>query len=286
LHQPEFYLDEKMTNTYPEPISKLLKLGRPLEPWQDYAALGILPSDIPELIRLVEDHELRIMEPPDDFPDNEELPEWFAQVHAWRALAQLKAEEAVPAILGILYQVDEDDDDWIGEDAEDIFAAIGPAAIPALGDYLANENNGLFARAAAASSLRNMAIAHPETREECLNHLAGVLEKYAGNDEGLNGFLIYDLVQLKAVEKIDLIEKAFASKNVDEFIMGDFEDVQIELGLIEKRTKLRPRPDWFDDSSREKEMFQPERNVKKTEKKDKNKRKQEKKSRQKNRKRK
>ncbi len=275
-----------MTTVYSEPISKLLQLGRPEDPWQDYAALGISHKDIPELIRLVQDHELRLMEPPDDFPEDEELPEWYAQIHAWRALAQLKAEESIPAIVSILYQVDEDDDDWIGEDAKDIFAAIGPAAIPLLGEYLANDKNGLYARTAAASSLRNIAITHPEVRKECLDRLVVVLQKYGENDEGLNGFLIYDLVELKAVEQIDLIEKAFASDNVDEFIMGDFEDVQIELGLIEKRTKPRPRPDWFENFPREKKMFQIERDAQKAEKKEKNKRKQEKKSRKKNRKRK
>jgi hypothetical protein len=34
-----------------------------------------------------------------------------------------------------------------------------------------------------------------------------------------------------------LIERAFAAKRVDEFIMGDWEDVQIELGLKTKRDK-------------------------------------------------
>jgi hypothetical protein len=271
-------------NTYAEPVSKLLALGFPKEPWQDYLALGLTPADIPELIRMVEDRELRRLEPPADLGEDEELPEWYAQIHAWRTLAQLKAETAVPAILGTLWQIDDEDDDWIGEDAEEVFALIGPAAIQPLGKYLTDETHDLYARAAAASSLRGIALAHPETRAVCIGPLVAVLEKYSGNDEGLNGLLIYELVQLKASEHIDLIEKAFAEERVDEMIMGDFEDVQIELGLLEKRTHPHPHLPLLEHALHRESMFSAEEKSQKEKKKEKDKRKQEKKSRKKNRK--
>jgi len=276
-----------MTNTYTEPVSKLLKLGRPAgENWLDYSTLDLTREHIPELIRLVEAHDLRILEPPDDLPDEEDLPEWFAQIHAWRALGQLKAEEAIPAILGILHQIDDEDDDWIGEDAEEVFALIGPVAIRPLVEYLVDDTNGLYARAAAATSLRSIGTAHVETRDECVRGLVSVLENYEENDEGLNGFLVYDLVKLNAVDHIGLIEKAFESGSVDELMMGEFEDVQIELGLMDVRTKPRPRRSFLDKLTREDEVFAPEGKAQKAERKEKNKRRQEKKSRKKNRKRK
>lgn len=275
-----------MENTYAQPVSKLLKLGRPEEPWQDYLALGITPNDIPELIRLVEDHELRIMEPPVDLPDDEDLPEWYAQIHAWRALGQLKAEAAIPSILGILHQVDDEDDDWIGEDAEDVFAKIGPTAINPIADYLRDGTKGLYARVEAAKSLHAIGKAYPESRDECARILASVLENYKENDEGLNGFIIYDLVRLGAVEYIELIEKAFKSECVDEFIMGDFEDVQVELGLIKERITKPARLPSFERLYPRNEIFESEWKASQTKKKEKKKRKQEKKSRKKNRKRK
>ena len=76
----------KEVNTYSEPVSKLIKLGRPASPWQDYLALGIAREHIPELLQLVEDTELRWQIPPDDLPEEEEFPDWYAQIHAWRAL--------------------------------------------------------------------------------------------------------------------------------------------------------------------------------------------------------
>lgn len=277
----------QMTDVYNEPVSKLIKLGRPEgERWLDYSALGITHDHISDLIRLVKDHEMRIMEPPSDLPDDEDLPDWYAQIHAWRALGQLKAEEALPALLGILHQVDDDDDDWIGEDADEVFALIGPAAIDPIAEYLRDDEHGLYARVEAAKSLHALGKMYPEQREECANILASVLENYEKNDEGLNGFIVYDLVRLRAIEHIALIEKAFKAGNVDEMIMGDFEDVQVELGLLEKRITRPARLPFFEGLKGQNEIFELEAKIKRDKKKEKNKRKQEKKSRKRNRKRK
>jgi hypothetical protein len=274
-----------MTYSYTEPVLKLVKLGRPEgETWLGYSTtFGLTREDIPNLIRLVKDHDLRVMQPPEDLPDAVELPEWFAQIHAWRALGQLKAEEAIPAVLGLLHQVDDEDDDWIGEDASDVFALIGPAAIHPVAEYLKDDANGLYARVAAASSLSAIGKAYPETRAECAGSLASVLENYKENDEGLNGFIIYDLVQLNAIEHLDLIERAFKSESVDEMIMGDFEDVQVELGLIEERITKRAPSRLHQMLLGQNEAIGSEKQTSLAQKK---KRKQEKKSRKKNRKRK
>lgn len=274
-----------MTNTYIEPVSTLLKLGRPETAWQDYSVFGIKREDIPELLRLVQDNEIRFLEPPKDFPDDEDFPDWYAQIHAWRALAQLKAEEAIPVMLGILRQIDEDDDDWLSSDAHLIFGLIGPAAIESLKRYLADENNPTYARSTTGSSLAEIGKRYPEERERCIQGIAAVLEKYATNDEGLNGFLIGDLIDVKAVDQIDLIKKAFEANAVDEMINGDVEDVQIEMGLLEKRITPE-RPLRFSRFAPETdEFFASTSKSGKTAKKEKKKRKQEKKSRKKNRKR-
>ena len=271
--------------TYTEPVSKLLTLGRPdNRGWHDYLMMGITREDIPELIRLVEDKQLRWMEKPDDIAEDEDLTEWYAQIHAWRALAQLKAEEAIPALLSILHEIDEYGDDWYGEESFEVFPMIGPAAIRPLAEYLADTKHGTWARVAASESLQKMVDAHPETKEECAAGVVAALLGYKDNDESLNGSMISDLVYMDAArEHLGLIEEAFKSGNVDESVDGDFEDIQVKLGLIEKRTKPRPRPRWFDESNR---VFTDGNmpKVKASNKKEKNKRKQEKKSRKRNRK--
>ena len=273
-------------HTYTEPVSKLLMLGRPKgQEWPDYLQIGFTHEHIPELIRLLEDKELRWMERPADLPEDGDLPEWYGQIHAWRTLAQLKAEDAIPALLNTLQDIDDYQDDWYGEDSFIVFPMIGLATIRPLAEYLADTQHGTWARVAASSSLEKMAEAHPETKEECITAIVSALQSYKDNDESLNGSLISDLMEMNAArEHLDLIEEAFKADRVDTFIDGDFEDIQVRLGLIEKRAKPRPRPIWFDEPNRVlTEKNAP--NVKTLSKKEKNKRKQEKKSRKKNRKR-
>jgi hypothetical protein len=58
------------------------------------------------------------------------------------------------------------------------------------------------------------------------------LEYFAANEPDVNGFLILGLVELQATEAAPLIERAFAARSVDLMVMGDWEDVQVELGLL------------------------------------------------------
>jgi hypothetical protein len=187
-------------------------------------------------------------------------------------------------LLSILYEIDEYGDDWYGEESFKIFPKIGPAAIRPLAEYLADTQHGTWARVAASESLQKMVEAHPETKEECSAAIVTALKNYKENDESLNGSMISDLVQMNtALDHIGLIEEAFKSGNVDESVDGDFEDIQVNLGLIEKRTKPRPRPMWFSESNC---IFTDSNmpKVKALNKKEKYKHKQEKKSRKRNRK--
>ncbi|HEU5369606.1 MAG TPA: hypothetical protein VFU69_14125, partial [Ktedonobacterales bacterium] len=83
--------------TYPPPIDKLLTIGESedfrAEKWPDYRELGLGPEHINDLILLATDHELRWGEEDDD------APEVWAPVHAWRALGQLRAEAAIEPLM-------------------------------------------------------------------------------------------------------------------------------------------------------------------------------------------
>jgi len=274
-----------MTNNYPYPVSQLLALGRPDDEWDDYSVLGITLGDVPELIRLLGDIDLRFGPAPEGLSGEEFLPEWSAQIHAWRALAQLKAVEAIPAILGIFEQIDTQDDEWLQSEAEDVFALIGPDSVEPLGEYLLDDSNLMYARGAAATCLRKLAQEYPETRAACVRYIASALENYENQDEGLNAFLIVELVELRDTEHLGLMEKAFDDECVDEFVMGDFEDVQVALGLLEERAQPRKRKfPSFSIPQMDGERFVPAPKKPNIEAREKKKRKQEKKSRKKNRK--
>jgi hypothetical protein len=273
--------------SYSEPVQNLLQLGMPEgDEWPDYLAMGVTPEHVPELIELVQDEELRWV---DEGEEEADLLEANAQIHAWRALGQLKAVEAIPALLGILHQADDYDDEWTTEELVDVFAMIGPAVIQPLTAYLLDLENKLYARGVASEALQHIAAAYPERRAECVAALAAGLQMYARNDEALNAFIIHDLVNLEAVEHLGLIEEAFQAERVEEWVIGDFEDVQIDLGLLEARKTPPPRNPFLSKgmSLEEKELLRGEQSrSREAEKKAKAKRKQAKQSRRANRKRK
>jgi hypothetical protein len=224
---------------YPPPVDALLTYGVSEGPWQDEwpdypAALGLGPEHVPDLIRMATDRELRRGEP--------ESPRVWASVHAWRALGQLRVEGAVGPLLGLLVAGDEEDDDWVMEELPIVFGMIGPAAIPALAQFLADETKPRYSRTAVADALQHMAEDHPQARDECVAVLTRQLESAERNDPTLNGFLMAYLLDLEAVESAPVIERAFATDNVDEMIAGGWEDVRHELGL---GPPPPPRKPWF-----------------------------------------
>lgn len=225
-----------MTNSnYAGPVSQLLTLGecRVGRDWRDYGALGIGREQVPDLSRMVEDDELN--------EADWESPEAWAPVHAWRALGQLRAGAAVDALLGILWRTD-DGDDWVGEEVPVVLGMIGPVAVPKLAQYLDEPLHGRWPRLAAAHALAEIAQQHPAARDDCVAVLSGSLEGYATHHPALNAFLMSYLVDLKAVEAAPVMEEAFAADRVDISIQGDWEDVQILLGLLDER--LTPAPEY------------------------------------------
>lgn len=224
---------------YPEPVFRLLNLGDPRDMprapnrlsgpnWPDYPAeYGFTTEHIAELIHMAVDDALH-----NAAADSTEV---FAPVHAWRALGQLRAAEAIKPLLGLFHRIDDNDDDWALDELPEIMGMIGPAAAAPVAKYLADPNNKLWARITAATSLEKIGTAHPQSRQDCINALTTVLEKFASNDEMLNGEIVSALAGLDAVEAAPLVEQTYKADRVDESIIGDWEDFQVEVGLLEER---------------------------------------------------
>lgn len=225
-----------MASDYAPPVDQLLSFGdcrESMAEWPNYVeALGLEAAHIPELIRMITDEELWAV-------DTEGLEIW-APIHAWRSLGQLQAEAAIEPLLGLLYWIDEEGNDWIGEEVPEVLGMIGAAAIPAVNNYLVDKTYGVWARTAAAGALEEIAKRHPEVRDQCVAAIAHQLEQFARNNPILNGMMIASLLDMKAVEAAPIMEKAFAANRVDDTIVGDWDDVQVSLGLASK-LELRQR---------------------------------------------
>ncbi len=212
---------------YRKPVDVLLTLGDLQEfdhQWPDYSEYGIGAEHIPDLIQLATDSELH-------WADSESLEIW-APIHAWRALGQLRAEEAIEPLLNLFHELEEDGwADWTGEELPRVFGLIGAAAIPALTAYLADTSHNISPRISAAHGLAEIGMSHAEARKACITALTRQLEAFQKNDREFNGFLISFLVDLQAIETAPLMQRAYSAGRVDEIVMGDWEDVQVALGL-------------------------------------------------------
>lgn len=220
-----------MSISYSPPVDHLLSLGEPERPWPDYRDLGFTEEHIPELIRVVTDQQLNRAD--------SERPEVWAPMHAWRALGQLQAEAAIEPLISLLR--DSAEDDWVLDELPTVFGMIGRAAIPALSQYLADPAHERWTRVSAGDALQDIVEADPTTRDEVVAILMRELQKWWRNDEILNGLLISRLAELDVEAAVPLMEQAFADDRVDTLMSGEWEDVQVQLGLLPEHPTARPQ---------------------------------------------
>jgi hypothetical protein len=220
-------------SSYTSPVDKLLTYGNPKEldgdPWPDYLTLGLTSEHIPELLRMTTDRELL-------GADSDAGPEGWGPLHAMRALGQLRDISALEPLLAasdLLLDDDEGLGDWALEELPEVYALLGPQGIPSLTAVLSNTSRDLYVRSDAAHGLELIAQKYPEYRAACIETLTQVLAATHERYSELNGFIIAHLIHLKAIEAASAIEQAFAADEVDLIITGDWDDVQVDLGLKE-----------------------------------------------------
>jgi hypothetical protein len=242
MKENQYSMEENVQ--YSDPVKKLITCGDPrgASKWPSYLQFGLSSAHVPELMRMLSDEQFTNA--------LSSCAEVWAPLHAWRALGQLQAVEAIPTLLDQLVRIDEDDDDWVGEELPEVFAMIGPAAIPALTRYLAASDHGLFARVCAASSLSHIGLHSSEVRLQCIDALVGQLTCSTQNDPTLNGFLVSDLVELQAVEALSSIQRVYQQNCVDPSIVGDCEEVEMKLGVRTSRETPRNQRQWALDGMR------------------------------------
>lgn len=218
-------MPEKTTRGYQPPVADLLNYGKlktTKRSWVDYVTeLGLTETHIPELIRMMTDEAL--------WESDFEGSESWSVAHAWRALAQLQAVEAIAPFLSMFEKYE--DDDWIRIDAPKVFELIGEAALPQLMEYLASNSYSEWTRFAIAEGIEHIAEYHPHSRENSVRVLVEQLEKYAENGPHLNGMLVSALIELKVVKAAPLIERVYADKQIDDMVAGTWATVQVDLGL-------------------------------------------------------
>lgn len=177
----------------------------------------------------------------EDEPDEAAV---YGPVHAWRALGQLRAIEAVQPLLDVQDELDARCDEWYLEEFRYVFGLAGPDAIEPLTAYLSDGSHGEFARSSAASGLREIAGRFPETRDQIVALLSAELARHQPDCDNLNALIVGDLLDLDAVEAAEEIERAFAAQVIDPVVVGDWGDVRKQLGVTGLGIAPDRMPGW------------------------------------------
>ncbi len=196
---------------------------------EGYLRLGFTPDDIPALLQLALDEKL--------FWEEEE-PLYSAPYHAWRVLGLLKAEQAISPLLNEFQQVDPED--WFSEEIPNVLALIGEKAILPMLAYLVDENIDEDAKLGITGVFSQIAQNEPEFKAQCQEILVSCLKQITTQESTLAGFLVSALLDLDAREEIEIIREAFQHGYIDIDVVGDIEQVEIELGLRQQRSTPRP----------------------------------------------
>ena len=222
----------------------------PALPPARYQRLGITLADALALQRMYNDPEIIYKE-----TDGGEHPACKARHHALCALVELRAPgtarlmideyRAARAREAAHQNGPDSDDDYYDpsniEDDIDLLPHLADDACSAIAAYLqASGGNDVNVSIHLLELLAKLGQRHPRLRDACRDTFCRQLENYPVNAPDYNGFLVLSLVELHAVEAAPLIERAYASGKTAVYVCGDWEDVQIKLGLKTKRDT----PEW------------------------------------------
>jgi len=230
-------------------IRRLCEAGSPRgqELWEGrngyyVAACRVSAEDVPELVDIARKWSDW------DWPSDEDLPDIDADhavllpVTAWRTLADLEADAAVEPLVDMLRESDDVEDDWASDELPHVFGKIGEAAIPSLVQLAEDAHCKQFARSIATCALRYGAEYHPHTRDRVVAHLTQMMAGAVDDDVDFNSTLLVELVELRAVEAAEAIERAFAGNLLDVGMMGDWEIVRRKLGVEGLGLKMPENP--------------------------------------------
>ena len=175
---------------------------------------------VPALIELATDEYLH--------SNKAKEPDVWAPMHAIRLLGELEAAEAVEPLIPLLQL----DDDWLNEYLPQALGRMGRPAVEPLHAALFDPDLHTWGATAAAHALKDAAVHHPELRDEVVaifTERLNVRDPSRDDVEGLYGFIISYLCELKAAEALPAIRRAYHDELVDEWIIRP-EHVARDLG--------------------------------------------------------
>jgi len=160
---------------------------------------------------------------------------YYASAYAVMALGKLGAIEVIETLVEKMYL--NQDSDAYHEAIIDYLGDIGVEAI----DFIENE---LLTVSEDKMTLFDGLDKIVKNNPKELERVSALLVKYlktTDDNKSHLGFAISLLVEFSGAKYIDVIREIFKTKEVDIMFVGDLEDIEMKLGLREKRTKPREK---------------------------------------------
>ncbi|MDQ7062188.1 MAG: hypothetical protein Q9M43_14135 [Sulfurimonas sp.] len=211
---------------YSKNLQKLLKLGSDTLNGRnklDYKKYNLSEDDIPELSKMAFDEALF---------NSKIQGQWSATYHALNALIQFKSMKDFSKLISIL--PDNRDNDYLNEIAIDSIRILEDASFEDVEDALLNKDYTSDAKMTLLNGLSDIAKKRQDFNKRIVEMVTKTVDKQ-GLCSASNGFAVMVLVDAGGLENIEKIREIFQTKDVDDFIVGDLEDIEINLGIMENR---------------------------------------------------
>ncbi len=231
---------KEFAKKYSDKVAKLLLIGdRGLilveqEEINYIEKFGFCEDDVEQLLLLANDEDIYNFDY-SDFNDDEGL-EFYGVIHAWHVLSQLKVPEAKDIFIKFMEETDEDDiDEWI---LDSFFKLIKPYRKDMYQYFIDNtksEDCNEWVRAEYISVLKDM-VKTDELNISKFSELVEYILKNSKNEIVISS-IISMCVDLKLTQYMPLIKKCFDEDSVDIDYVGDYENIEIQMGLKEVREK-------------------------------------------------
>jgi len=213
----------------------------------NYLELGFNEANIDDLIEIALDKGLR-------FSNSDDEKEIYYPCHAIQILGQLGTLKPFDALLERIDDFVEDE--YYTSAVAYCFRKVSKDRAEKLIAYFVSpykeESNRSLILEVLETFMKENSPFNEKLEEACLKHL----NREDETDDFLNASVIFTLIDLSGAKHIDLIREVFEKKPVDSFYDGDLEDIEIRLGLREKRSKPKEK-NFFQKLLEVEEIYEP-----------------------------
>ena len=228
----------KILSKYNDNVSKLFKLGdSELNYRLDYIKkykFNRSDEDIRQLLLLANDKELYNYK----FIDSAYAKEFFAVIHAWRALSQMEIFELKDIFIELMSEIkDKNFDDFQVVFFRELISPFRSSMYKEFEKYIKDDSLNEWVRVEYIETLRDMFETDEldfEDTDELFKYILTTNEI-----EIINAYIIGICKDYKLIQHYDDIKQCFLNNKVDLMCNGDLEDCEVAFGLKEERSEER-----------------------------------------------